>query len=93
MIESLLDELYQLENEQKKGVNFVLTLCRRWRGENAPKFSSQYLKDRICRIKQYLNYVLMIINQNILGILRTFLNLQKSLGKNLHQENFQSCYY
>ena len=30
-----------------------------------------------CKIKQYLNYILLIINQNILVIQRTFPNLQK----------------
>ena len=39
------------------------------------------LKDRICKVKQYLNYILMIINQNILAILMTFLNLQKDYEK------------
>ena len=39
------------------------------------------MKDRICKIKQYLNYTLMIINQNILAIIRTFLNLQKNYKK------------
>ena len=77
MIENLQDELYKLENKQgkdaKRGAN------RRWRAKNAPKRSSKYLKDRICKIKQYLYYILMIINQNILAILTTFLNLQKKL--------------
>ena len=31
--------------------------------KNAPKRSSKYLKDRIFKIKQYLNYLLMIINK------------------------------
>ena len=31
--------------------------------KNAPKRSSKYLKDRICKIKQYLNYLLMIVNK------------------------------
>ena len=44
--------------------------------------SSKYLKDRTCKIKQYLNYILTIINQNILAILRTFLNLKKKKKKN-----------
>ena len=64
----------------------MLILGRSWRAKNAPKLSSKYLKDRICKIKQYLNYILMIINQNILAILRTFLNLQKYLWKTLHEQ-------
>ena len=73
MIENLQDELYQLENKQAKGAKLRANI------KNVPKLSSKYLKDRICKIKQYLNYILMIINQNILAILRTFLNLKKKL--------------
>ena len=71
MIENLQNELYQLENKQAKGAKLRANI------KNVPKLSSKYLKDRICKIKQYLNYILMIINQNILAILRTFLNLKK----------------
>ena len=49
--------------------------------KNDPKRSLKYLKDRICTIKQHLNYVMMVINQKILAILRTFLNWQKKLWK------------
>ena len=52
-----------------------------WRVKNDQKASLKYLKDRICEIKQCLNYMLMIINQNILAILRKFLNLQKEYEK------------
>ena len=78
LIENLQNELYQLENKQAKGAKLRANI-RDWRTKNVPKLSSKYLKDRICKIKQYLNYMLMIINQNILAILRTFLNLQKKL--------------
>ena len=78
MIENLQDELYQLENKQAKGAKLRANI-RDWRTKNVPKLSSKYLKDRICKIKQYLNYILTIINQNILAILKTFLNLQKKL--------------
>ena len=91
MIENLKDELYQLENKQEKGTKLRDDI-RSWRAKNAPKLSSKYLKDRICKLKQYSNYILMIINQNILAILRTFLNLQKNY-ETLHQVNFHSCYY
>ena len=64
MIENLHYELYQLEKKQAKGAKLM--------AKNAPKLSSKYLKDRICKTKQYLNYILMIINLNILEILRTF---------------------
>ena len=46
------------------------------------------MKDRICKIKQYLNYILRWINQNIPAILRTLLNLQIKLWKALQQANF-----
>ena len=62
MIENLQDELYQLEKNKQKVLNFVLTLGRSWSAKNATKLSSKYLKDRICKIKQYLNYIPMIIN-------------------------------
>ena len=63
---------------------------RSWRTKNAPKLPLKYLKDWIWKIKQYLNYILMIINQNILAILRTFLNLKKKLWKTTHQANFHT---
>ena len=93
MIENLQDELYQLENKRAKSAELHANIRSR-RAKNAPKLSSKYLKDRICKIKQYLNYILMIINQNILAILRTFLNLKKrKKRKTLHHVNFYSCYY
>ena len=78
MIEKLKNELYQLENKQAKGAKLCANI-RIWRAKNAPKLSSKYLKDRICKIKQYLNYILMIINQNILAILRIFFKSLKKL--------------
>ena len=47
--------------------------------KKAQKLASEYLKDRISKIKQDLNYILMIINQIIVV---TFLNLQKKIMKN-----------
>ena len=78
MIENLQNELYQLENKQAKCAKLRANI-RSWRTKNAPKLSSKYLKDRICKIKQYLNYILMIINQNILVILRIFFKCEKKL--------------
>ena len=91
MISNLQNELYQLENKQAKGAKLRANI-RSWRAKNAPKFSSKYLKDRILKIKQYLDYILMIVNQNILTMLRTFLNIQKKY-EILQQVNFHSCYY
>ena len=78
MIENL-----QNEHKQAKGAKLCVNI-RSWRAKNSPKLSSKYLKDRIWKIKQYLNYILMIINQNILAILWKFLNLQKKY-ETLHQ--------
>ena len=84
MIENLKDELYQLENKQAKGAKLCANISQELKGKNAPKLPSNYLKDRIYKIKQYLNYIMMITNQNILAILRTFLNLQKDIMKKLY---------
>ena len=84
MIENLQDELYQLQNKQAKGAKRRANI-RSWTAKNAPKFSSKYLKDRICKIKQYLNYILVIINQNILAILRKFLKKKKKNSSELPQ--------
>ena len=78
MIESLQDDLYQLEKKKRqvKGAKLCANIGS-WRAKNTQKLFSKYLKDRFCKTKQYLNYILMIINQNIPAILRTFSNLQK----------------
>ena len=77
MIENLQDELYQLEINKQKVLNFALKSDGKWRARNAQELFSKYLKDRIWKIKQYLNYKLMIINQNIPAILRAFSHMQK----------------
>ena len=56
MTKNLQNELDQLESKQtnkQKVLNFVLRLDGSRRSKNAPKLSSKYLKDRICKIKQY----------------------------------------
>ena len=55
IIKNLQDELYQLENKQAKGAKFVLPSDGSLRAKNAPKLFSEYLKERICKIKQDLN--------------------------------------
>ena len=77
MIENLQDDLYQLENKQAKEAK----LHAKIRSCRAKLLSSKYLKDRTCKIKLYLNYIMMIINQNIPAILRIFLNLKKKIMK------------
>ena len=61
MIENLQDDIYQLKNKKAK----VAKLCANitsWRVENALKLSSKYFKYRIWKIKQNLDYILMMIN-------------------------------
>ena len=79
MIKNIEDELYQVEKKQAKIGRLLLILGKSQEAKNALKLSSKYLKDRICKIKQYLNNICMIINQNILEILRAFLNLEKNM--------------
>ena len=66
MIKNLQDELLNYKKDKKKMLNFVLTAVGSWRLKNARKPFSNNLKDRICKIKEYLNYIMMITNQNIL---------------------------
>ena len=81
MIETLQDEIYQLGNNQAKGAKLRSYIRWELEGENVQRYFSKYFKERICKIKQYLNYMLIIMNQNVLLILRTFSNLQKKLYK------------
>ena len=78
LIENLKNELYQLENKQAKSANVRANITQELEGKKGRKLSSEYLKDRICKLKQYFNYILMIINQNIR---ETFLYLQKNHEK------------
>ena len=52
--------------------------------KNPLKFFSKYLEEGVLKIKQYLKYILMIINQNILATLLTFSNLPKNLYEKLY---------
>ena len=74
MIENLQDELYQLENKQAKRAK--LRANRSWRAKNA---LFKVRERQNMQNQTNLNYVLKIINQYILAILRTFLNLTKRL--------------
>ena len=74
MIVNLQNKLYQLKNKQEKGAKLCANIRSELEGGKAPKRSSEYVKDKICKCKKYLKYILMIKKQNILW---TFLNLQK----------------
>ena len=64
----------------------MLILDRSKRTKNTPTLESTWKTGRMCEIKQYLNYILTIINQNILATLKTFLNLQKKSFEKLHSK-------
>ena len=80
------------KSNKKKVLNFVLRSNGSLRVKNALKPFSKYLKEGICKIKQYLKYILIIINQNnSTGILKS---AKKFLWKTLYQrDNLQNCYY
>ena len=60
------------KSNKKKVLNFVLRSNGSLRVKNALKPFSKYLKEGICKIKQYLKYILIIINQNnSTGILKS----------------------
>ena len=67
MIENLQERLYHLEKKQANGS---------WIAKIPQKRFSNYLKERVCKMKQYMNYMLIVINQNVLAILRKFSNLK-----------------
>ena len=71
MIENLKDETYQLENKQAKDAKLRANI--RWELEDE-KCSKNFFKvlERKNLQNQYLHYILSIINQNILAILRSF---------------------
>ena len=71
---------------KQKVLNFVLTLEAG--GRKIPQNILRSTWKTIWKIKQHLNYILMIINQNILPILWTFLNLKKKKNETLHQVHF-----
>ena len=58
--------------------------------KNTLKPFSKYLEEGMCKIKQYLKYILMIINQNILATLLTFSNLQKNFYEKLYTKETTS---
>ena len=77
IIKNLQDELNQLENKPAKGAKLGATSDRSWMVKVLKNiFERQNLQN------QYLNYILMTINQNILAILRTFSNLKNNFMKN-----------
>ena len=78
------------KSNKKKVLNFVLRSNGSLRVKNALKLFSKYLKEGICKIKQYLKHMLMIINQNILATLLTFSNMQKNFYEKLYTKETTS---
>ena len=76
MIENLQDEFYQLQNKQAKGAKLRANIRWELEGEKCSKTFFKVLERQNLQ-NQYLSYILMIINQNILAILRAYSNLQK----------------
>ena len=97
MIENLQDEPDQLK-KQAKGTKLHANIGWELEGE---KWSKKFFKvlerenlENQTIPELYTDYILMLINQNILAILRAFGNLHKNLWKTLPRgDNFQSCYY
>ena len=78
------------KTNKQKVLNFVLRSNRSLRVKNALNLFSKYLKERTRKIKQYLKYILTIINQNILATLLTFSNLQKNFYEKLYTKQTTS---
>ena len=85
MIGIFQDELYQLENKQAKCAKLHANIRWELQGKNAPKLFSKHLKDRICKIKHNLNYILMIINQNALTNPKDIIKSTKCLMQSFAQ--------
>ena len=71
MIENLQDELYQIENKQAKDAKLRANIRWELEGEKCSKTFFKVLERKNLQ-NQYLHYILSIINQNILAILRSF---------------------
>ena len=70
------------KTKKQKTLNFMRTSGWNWSAANAPRLFSKHLNDRIFKIKQYLNYVLMIINQNALRNPKETIRSAKTFMKN-----------
>ena len=71
MIENLKDETYQLENKQAKDAKLRANIRWELEDEKCSKIFFKVLERKTLQ-NQYLHYILSIINQNILAILRSF---------------------
>ena len=77
MIKNLQDELYQLENKQAKGAKLPPTIRWKLEGEKCSKTFFRVLERKNMRNQIRSEFILIIINQNILAYLLAFSNLKK----------------
>ena len=66
MTENLQDDLYQLEKNRGKGAKLRANIRSELEGGNCSKTFFKVLeKSKSAKIKQYLNYILMVINRHL----------------------------
>ena len=82
IIKNLQDEFYQLENKQAKGAKLRPTIRWKLEGEKCSKTFFKVLERKNMRNQTRSEFILMIINQNILASLLAFSNLKKNSMKN-----------
>ena len=84
IIKNLQDELYQLENKQAKGAK--LRAAIRWKLEDkkCSKTFFKVLERKNGQNQTRSEFILMILNQNILESLLTFSNLQKNFYEKIY---------
>ena len=78
IIKNLQDELSQLENKQAKGAKLRHTIRWKLEGEKCSKTFFKVLERKNLRNETESEFILMIINQNILASLLAFSNLKKN---------------
>ena len=75
IIKNLQDEFYQLEKKQAKGAKLRATIRWKLEGEECSKTFFKVLERKNMQNQTRSEFILMIINQNILASLLTFSNL------------------
>ena len=75
IIKNLQDELYQLENKQAKGAKLRASIRWKREGKKCSKIFFKVLERKNMQNQTRSEFILMIINQNILASLLTFSNL------------------
>ena len=60
MSENLRNELYYLEKKQSKSAKLRVNIKWKLKGKKCSKIFSKHLRNRTSKIKQYLNYILIL---------------------------------